>query len=387
MADCELAESHSEQEARVQRSCAALPGEEWRSVSHDALIVTVLSGAMTNAMFLCRIPGGMAAIVRFFGELGPLIDPKIEMAIFNEMAQAKMGPQMLGVIYDDGTVGPLELNQQDKRAVGRVEEFLDGWTTLSAEHYQSNDAASPHLAAIAAKLAHFHSLVVESAPRLPRILDDIRVQSDLVVAGRASLRAERWESLLSSPIDIAAVSEALIKELATILSSLEADEMGFCHNDLQHGNVLMCEDTKRYTFIDFEYAGYNPIYFDMANIWCEVPANYTASISSVGFIQDFTRHFPSPHLQQLMASSYLSAKRGRHVGVDEDAVARFVERCQPWIRVNHVFWGLWGILQARNARHQNPKEGEFDYAAYAANRLNAFAALPLPAPLPLPTST
>jgi len=31
--------------------------------------------------------------------------------------------------------------------------------------------------------------------------------------------------------------------------------------------------------------------------------------------------------------------------------------------------------QARDRRHVTPKEGEFDYAAYAANRLNAFHAL------------
>jgi len=134
----------------------------------------------------CPYADGKAAIVRIFGELGELVDRKLEMAVFDELARTNIGPVtlcslgfifslnpgaqlhksmsqicslwvkyrglplicfflslfqgMLGVIYDDDTVGPLELNmdlkkdltvdvkQLDKKkeAIGRIEEYLEG---------------------------------------------------------------------------------------------------------------------------------------------------------------------------------------------------------------------------------------------------------------------
>jgi choline/ethanolamine kinase len=271
----------AEQEALVRRSCAALPADEWRSVPPDALDVTVLSGAMTNSMFLCRVPGGPAAIVRIFGELGALVDRALEMAVFDQLSRSKIGPGMLGVIYDDGTVGALEMAEGGgKRSpVGRIEEFLDGWTTLGAQHYQCESLR--HLAAVAVKLAKCHDIEMACASREARILRDLRMQSALVVKG--ACEEERWRSLMASPIDISTASSALIAELEAI--HLEADDLRFCHNDLQHGNVMMHEASQQYTFIDFEYAGYNPVHYDMANIWCEVPANYEEGISPAGFLQ------------------------------------------------------------------------------------------------------
>ena len=51
-------------------------------------------------------------------------------------------------------------------------------------------------------------------------------------------------------------------------------------------------------------------------------------------------------------------------------------------RASHLFWGLWGILQARERGNQVPKEGEFDYAAYAANRIDALVSLSRQTPNP-----
>ena len=267
----------------MRHSCAALPADAWRSVPPDALEVSVLSGAMTNAMFLCRVPGGStAAIVRIFGELGALVDRALEMAVFDRLARENIGPGMLGVIYADGTVGALDLAEGGaKTPIGRIEEFLDGWITLGAQHYQCR--SSRHLVAISTKLARCHEIEMACASREARILKDLEVQSSLVVHGAVPGGQERWQSLMTAPIDISAAAGALIAELSA--QQLGAGDVCFCHNDLQHGNVLMKGDGEEYTFIDFEYAGYNPVYFDMANIWCEVPADYTEGSSSVGFLQ------------------------------------------------------------------------------------------------------
>lgn len=79
-------------------------------------------------------------------------------------------------------------------------------------------------------------------------------------------------------------------------------EIGFCHNDLQYGNIMMDEETRSLTIIvscgcklftsgfpcsiffvpvliflmmqDYEYASYNPIAYDLANHFCEMVADY-----------------------------------------------------------------------------------------------------------------
>ena len=359
------------QTALARKACAALPGAEWHAIPPNGFDVTVLSGAMTNAMFLCRIPGGQAAIVRIFGLPVPLIDRDLEMAVFDELARSGVGPGMLGIIYDDGSVGGLELKQQGKTPVGRIEEFLEGWITLGYAHYNAHET---HLAAVFARLASCHSVSIASMPREPRIFNDIAAQAASVALAAVDAGPERWETLVEARVDVAAAASALLAELKEI--KLAPEDLGFCHNDLQHGNVMMHEPSGRYTLIDFEYAGYNPIYYDLANVWNEVPANYEEGCSPVGFKQDFVRGFPSAAVQCISVASYLSAKTGRAISVDSERVVAFVKCCQPWVRASHLFWGLWGILQARERRDIALKPGEFDYAAYAANRLNALTSCP-----------
>ena len=83
----------------------------------------------------------------------------------------------------------------------------------------------------------------------------------------------------------------------------ECQEIGFCHNDLQYGNIMMDEETRAITIIvclrshyaillkltfqrpnrvsvtyrcfqDYEYASYNPVAYDIANHFCEMVADY-----------------------------------------------------------------------------------------------------------------
>jgi len=44
------------------------------------------------------------------------------------------------------------------------------------------------------------------------------------------------------------------------------DEIVFSHNDVQENNCLISlQDNEQITLIDFEYAGWNPIAYDLAN--------------------------------------------------------------------------------------------------------------------------
>lgn len=57
------------------------------------------------------------------------------------------------------------------------------------------------------------------------------------------------------------------------------------------------------TFIDYEYSGFNPVAYDIANHWCEWAADYHTEAPHV---LDFSR-LPDPQQQYLFVESYLHA--------------------------------------------------------------------------------
>ena len=193
----------------------------------------------------------------------------------------------------------------------------------------------------------------------------------------------------------------------------------FCHNDTQHGNVMFEPVSGRHMLIDFEYGGYNPPYYDLANLFCEIPADYSLGASPAGFLQPFPDGFPSVATQRTIVRRYLErrAALGRAVDQWEDCLCAgksrfrspytlllfpFARRggcwrqaCRPltltprplvseqeafrskavaFAAGSHLFWGLWGVLQTRSRGDAVPPAGDFDYAAYAANRLAALLA-------------
>ena len=49
-------------------------------------------------------------------------------------------------------------------------------------------------------------------------------------------------------------------------SLVPRDEIVFSHNDVQENNILLnLENNELITLIDFEYGGWNPIAYDLAN--------------------------------------------------------------------------------------------------------------------------
>jgi len=69
--------------------------------------------------------------------------------------------------------------------------------------------------------------------------------------------------------------DTLGDEVSELERKLSTNQLiGFCHNDLQYGNIMIDEQTKLITIIDYEYASYNPVAFDIANHFCEMAADY-----------------------------------------------------------------------------------------------------------------
>jgi len=136
-------------------------------------------------------------------------------------------------------------------------------------------------------------------------------------------------------------------------------DVGFCHNDLQYGNIMMDEETRSITIIDYEYASYNPIAYDLANHFCEMAANYH---SETPHVLDYSK-YPGLEERQRFVRMYLSSTGDVPT---EEQLEQVVQDVEKYTLANHLFWGIWGII----SHHVN--KIDFDYMEYARQRFHQY---------------
>eukprot|EP00246_Nothoceros_aenigmaticus_P015449 TRINITY_DN640_c0_g1_i5.p1 TRINITY_DN640_c0_g1~~TRINITY_DN640_c0_g1_i5.p1 ORF type:complete len:334 (+),score=57.90 TRINITY_DN640_c0_g1_i5:183-1184(+) len=207
-----------------------------------------VKGALTNQVFECvwarehvgKLP--KKVLVRVYGTgTDALFQRDDEVSTFEQMSARKQGPRLLA-----------------RFANGRVEEFLHA-RTLTAD-----DLRDPEISArIASKLSEFHNLDI-AGPKAFKLWSRLSgwLQIALDVATSEQIQRFGLQNL-----------EEEIAYLKLRMHNLGRD-VGFCHNDLQYGNIMISEKDNSVTLIDYEYSSYNPIAFDIANHFCEMTANY-----------------------------------------------------------------------------------------------------------------
>ncbi|KAE8682222.1 putative choline kinase 1 [Hibiscus syriacus] len=297
--------------------------------------VIPLKGAMTNEVFQINWPTNHGdlhhkVLVRIYGEgVEVFFDRDDEIRTFECMSKHGQGPRLLGRFSD-----------------GRIEEFIHA-RTLSA-----SDLRDPEISSlIAAKLREFHDL---DMPGLKNVFLWERLRTWLSQAKKICSRRTAEEfglHVLGEEISI------LEKELTR-----SYQEIGFCHNDLQYGNIMMDEETRAITLIDYEYASYNPIAYDLANHFCEMAANYhseTPHILDYRIYPGSIRTIPVSFAieQQIWRSAEDSPPRIWHLrglislgcmhagNEHSDAeVGQLLANVEKYTLANHMFWGFWGII-------------------------------------------
>ncbi|PIA47854.1 hypothetical protein AQUCO_01400445v1 [Aquilegia coerulea] len=301
-------------------------------VDSSALQVIPLKGAMTNAVFEVnwstekgKLP--RKVLVRIYGEgVEVFFDRNDEIKTFESMSKHGQGPRLLGRFPN-----------------GRVEEFIHA-RTLSA-----SDLRDPEVSAlIATKLKEFHDLHMPG-PRIVMLWDRLR---KWLIETKRLCTAEEAEAF-----NLDAIEED-IPILEKKLSG-ENQIIGFCHNDLQYGNIMIDEETRLVTIIDYEYACYNPVPFDLANHFCEMAADYH---SETPHILDYNK-YPDLEERQRFAHVYLSSSGNEPSDVE---VQQLVEDAEKYTLASHLLWGLWGIIS------EKVNEIDFDYMEYARQRFQQY---------------
>ncbi|KAK4774251.1 hypothetical protein SAY87_029270 [Trapa incisa] len=320
---------------KVLRSVASDLGDSIHDL--NTLQVIPLKGAMTNQVYQINWPTTPSAteeglirkvLLRVYGEGVELFfNRDDEIRTFECMSNHGQGPRLLG-----------------RFAQGRVEEFIHA-KTLSAA-----DLRDPHISAlIAVKLREFHDLDMHG-PR--RVLLWDRIRNFLKEAKRLCSKKDAEELQLNTLEEEISVLE---KELST-----DSQRVGFCHNDLQYGNIMMDEETNSLTIIDYEYASYNPIAYDLANHFCEMAANYH---TETPHLLDYSI-YPDEEERRRFVTIYLNSA-GKQSS-DQDQVEELLSDAEKYTLANHLFWGLWGMI----SNYVN--NIEFDYMGYAKQRFQQY---------------
>ncbi|XP_039812610.1 probable choline kinase 2 isoform X4 [Panicum virgatum] len=317
----------------------------WADVADcRALQVVPLKGAMTNEVYQVRwltgVPsaGGEAeeprgerevrkVLVRIYGDgVDLFFDREDEVRTFECMSRHGQGPRLLGRFPN-----------------GRVEEFIHA-RTLSATDLRDPDIS----ALVASKLREFHNLDMPG-PKSVLIWD--RLRNWLKTAMNLCSSDEAKEFGLDS----------LENEITALQNDVSGDYhwIGFCHNDLQYGNIMIDEETNMLTIIDYEYASFNPVAYDIANHFCEMAADYH---SANPHILDYSK-YPDIDEQKRFLKTYLSIS-----GEEPDAeeVENLLQSIEKYTLASHLVWGLWGII----SDHVN--DIDFDYKEYARQRFEQY---------------
>ncbi|KAJ4771542.1 Choline/ethanolamine kinase [Rhynchospora pubera] len=317
-------------EARgVLREVAA----RWADVADGGAPVEVkpLKGAMTNSVYevIWRTEREVdrKVLVRVYGDgVDVFFDREEEVRTFECVSKHGQGPLLLGRFPN-----------------GRIEEFLHA-RTLSA-----SDLRDPEISAlIASKLREFHGLDMPGPKKM--LLWD-RLRNWLKSAKNMCTSDEAEEFSLHK----------LENEIAKLEKELSGKEetIAFCHNDLQYGNIMMDEQSGIVTMIDYEYASFNPVAYDIANHFCEMAANYH---TDTPHILDYSQ-YPDVEERRRFVQIYLASSDEKPNAVDVEKLLQSVEKYK---QASHLLWGLWGIISG----HVN--DIDFDYMEYARQRFHQY---------------
>ncbi|KAJ2048248.1 hypothetical protein H4S04_003948 [Coemansia sp. S16] len=379
------------------------------SIEPEHVQVSRLSGAMTNCVFMVtvtpapHVPATAAVtavlrsstvrqgsddervqlpvkyLLRVYGTgVDEFLSREKELYWLSQLTSLGFGPRLYGIFGN-----------------GRLEEFLES-TTLTKVDIR-DQSTSKH---IARRMCELHSLVsyyrpfggpntkavdLSGAPELwtnvaswLRLVEKKWARIRLVCANNSECTEilENWTRV-----------EQAVTKLRHVIARANSPVV-FAHDDLQYGNILRLETTGELVVVDFEYAGYNYRGFDIANHFCEWMADYhhaehphrlgEAAYPTLEQRKGFLRTY-------VKAKAFLDANMKADKGVvenDKDHVQlRWVrlgeERIKaeidvlekevlPFVPASHLHWGVWGLLQACSS------DIEFDYVAYAAQRLSIF---------------
>ncbi|KAI8060138.1 kinase-like domain-containing protein [Gongronella butleri] len=306
----------------------------------DAVELERVSGALTNAIFFVTYRN-TRKLLRVYGiGADEFIDREKELMWLERLGRLHMGPRLLAVFGN-----------------GRFEEYVPS-TTLHHEDVRVPETSRQ----IAQCVARQHALI--SIYPYPEN-GQLEIWKTI----------DKWHSMLArvlpvvknrnpktTPILDAFDFDRLAREIEATKAFLTHhinSPVVFGHNDLQYGNILRREGKGSLVLVDFEYSGYNPRGYDIANHFVEWRYDYHGDKAEY-----MSLPFPTDEEQRVFLGAYLETMK-HELGVDT-TVDELQREVLAWVMTVHLSWGIWGLIQASQS------EIDYDYFSYSMEKLNSF---------------
>ncbi|KAK7281630.1 hypothetical protein RIF29_09787 [Crotalaria pallida] len=301
----------------------------WSNLDDSCFHVEKISGGITNLLLKVSVKQksciGDTITIRLYGpNTEYIIDRHRELQAVKYLSAAGFGAKWLGIFGN-----------------GMVQSFINAHTL------SPSDIREPKLAAkIAKELRKFHHVEIPGSKE-PQLWNDIWkfFEKASVLEFDDSKKHETYET-----ISFREVHDEIVE--LKVLSDCLNSPVIFSHNDLLSGNIMINDEDKLY-FIDYEYASYNYRGFDIANHFAEY----------AGFDCDYNL-YPNMNEQYHFFRHYIQPDRPHEVS-EKDLETFYVE-ANTYVLASHLFWALWGLIQAK----MSPIE--FDYLGYFFLRYNEY---------------
>ena len=340
------------------------------------IAITRIEGALTNVIYKASLldenqkPTGQNYLLRLYDTKNDsIIDRESELDVLRRLPQSF---DMIKILFHFEN--------------GRVENFLDDYRAI-----KSPEMKLPHnLRKIAQRFKELHMQVslTESErqyyygnPAEYRcfVWDKIYTWLDTI---------EQYDSWLHCPEGKNVQRHLLCRDWATFKRTVckyrewlvQHDTAGFrnmamCHNDTQHGNIMLersADETSDVIFIDFEYGGIDPVEFDLANFATECMNDYEAEES---YLCDPQR-YPSAEALTYFVQSYYEHLDGA-TEINGKNVQQMVESITRWRACSQLFWSVWAVLQSGELAAEAGGEpvdqtGRFEYLKFCRSKMSLF---------------
>ncbi|XP_072757958.1 choline/ethanolamine kinase isoform X2 [Anoplolepis gracilipes] len=339
-----MSDKNPEMRETAARICRDYLHGVWKHVTAQNIILKRISGGLSNWLYNIELPEGTVPVrgeprqvlLRLYGQIHgerALEGLITESVIFTLLSERRLGPKLHGVFPG-----------------GRIEEYIPARPLLTKELADSTLSLL-----IAEKMGQIHTMQIPISKEPKWIWETmnnwLNTATDIL---------ENIEDIDIKQLEnISTIKYINLEHEINWLKALVMQQkhpVTFCHNDMQEGNILLRQNTRKpeLVLIDFEYCSYNYRGFDIANHFAEWQYDYTAS--EYPFFHERPSAGPTKEQKLNFIRAYLKTL-GKEGSLEEQRVMMEV---RIFSLATHLFWGLWSIV---NAKISQIPFGYWDYAA------------------------
>ncbi|XP_018345895.1 PREDICTED: choline/ethanolamine kinase isoform X2 [Trachymyrmex septentrionalis] len=340
-----MSEKNPEMRETAARICRDYLHGVWKHITAENIVLKRVSGGLSNWLYNVQLPEGTTPIrgeprqvlLRLYGQVHgerALEGLITESVIFTLLSERRLGPKLHGVFPG-----------------GRIEEYIPARPLITKELADSTLSLL-----IAEKMGQTHMMQIPISKEPTWLWDTINNWFNTTTDILENIVNEDIDSrLLENISTIKCINfEHEINWLKTIITQ-QKYPVTFCHNDMQEGNILLLQNTRKpkLVLIDFEYCSYNYRGFDIANHFAEWQYDYTTP--DYPFFHERPTAGPTKEQKLNFIRAYLRtlSKEG---SLEEE---RIMMEVRIFSLASHLFWGLWSIV---NAKLSQIPFGYWDYA-------------------------